>query len=87
MPPAWGAVLLVAVIVWEVSEMLFWIRLIRRYPVVVGREALIGLPVTATTVCRPEGRFGCGARVGRQAAAREHNRVKCLLSKTSTGSP
>jgi membrane protein implicated in regulation of membrane protease activity len=54
--PGWGTVLLVGVIVWEVAEKLFWIRLIGRYPVVVGREALIGMPVVATTTCRPEGR-------------------------------
>ncbi|MGZ4414557.1 MAG: NfeD family protein [Gaiellaceae bacterium] len=56
LPPSWGTVLLLAVIVWEMIEKLFWIRLIRRYPVVVGSEALIGMSVIATTVCRPEGR-------------------------------
>ena len=56
LPPAWGTVVLAAVIVWEVAEKVFWLRLIRRYPVAVGREALIGLPVTATTACRPDGR-------------------------------
>jgi membrane-bound ClpP family serine protease len=56
LPPGWGAVLLVAVIVWEAAEKLFWIRLIGRYPVVVGREAMIGMSVIATTACWPEGR-------------------------------
>jgi membrane protein implicated in regulation of membrane protease activity len=56
LPPRWGIVLLIAVLVWEVTEKLFWLRLIRRYPVAVGRETLIGLPVTATTACLPEGR-------------------------------
>lgn len=56
LPRAWGTVLLVGVILWEVAEKLFWLRLIHRYPIAVGREALIGLSVTATSVCRPDGR-------------------------------
>ena len=56
LPPRWGIVVLVAVVIWEVAEKLFWLRLIRRYPVSVGRETLIGLPVTATTFCGPDGR-------------------------------
>ena len=56
LPPGWGALLVIGVLVWEFAEKAFWVRLIRRYPVSVGAEALIGLPVTAATVCRPEGR-------------------------------
>ena len=56
LPPRWGIVLLVAVVIWEVAEKLFWLRLIRRYPLSVGHETLIGLPVTATTFCGPDGR-------------------------------
>jgi membrane protein implicated in regulation of membrane protease activity len=55
-PPPWGPVLLIGVVVWELGEKFLWIRLISRYPVSTGREALIGLPVTATTFCRPLGR-------------------------------
>jgi membrane protein implicated in regulation of membrane protease activity len=56
LPLLWGTLLVAGVLVWEVVEKAFWFRLIRRYPVVVGREALIGLPVTAATLCLPEGR-------------------------------
>jgi len=56
LPPGWGMALLAAVIVWEVGEKVFWLRLIGRYPVAVGTEALIGSRVTATTACRPQGR-------------------------------
>jgi membrane-bound serine protease (ClpP class) len=56
LPATWGTALLAGVIAWELAEKVLWIRLIRRYPVAVGREALIGLPVTATTSCRPDGR-------------------------------
>lgn len=31
--PAWGAVLLIGVVGWELGEKFFWIRLISRYPV------------------------------------------------------
>jgi membrane protein implicated in regulation of membrane protease activity len=60
LPPRWGSVLLVGVILWEVAEKVLWIRLIRRYPVAVGRETLIGQPVTVTATCRPEGRVRLG---------------------------
>ena len=59
LPPQWGAILVSGVFVWEFAEKMFWlrvIRLIRRYPVAVGSEALIGQAVTTATVCRPEGR-------------------------------
>ena len=56
LPPPWGIGLVAGVLVWELAEKAFWFRLSRRYPVVVGRETLIGRPVTATTVCHPEGR-------------------------------
>lgn len=56
LPPAWGAILLIGVIGWEVGEKLLWLRVIRAYPVTTGCEALIGLHVTATTACRPHGR-------------------------------
>ena len=56
LPPRWGIAVLIAVLVWEVFEKVFWLRLIRRYPVATGSEALIGLPVTATTECWPTGR-------------------------------
>jgi membrane protein implicated in regulation of membrane protease activity len=56
LPPGWGIAVLVAVVIWEIAEKLFWLRLIRRYPLAMGRETLIGLQVTATTFCGPDGR-------------------------------
>jgi membrane-bound ClpP family serine protease len=56
LPSPWGVLLVACVIVWEVCEKTFWLRYTRRLPVVVGREALIGMPVTAVSPIRPEGR-------------------------------
>ena len=56
LPPRWGIALLVAVLIWEVAEKLFWLRLIRRYPLAVGRETLIGMPVTALSFTGSDGR-------------------------------
>ena len=56
LPSPWGVVLVACVIVWEVAEKTFWLRYTRRLPVVVGREALIGMPVTAVSPIQPEGR-------------------------------
>ena len=55
-PEPWGLTLVVSVVAWEVAEKLYWIRFTRRIPVAVGREAMIGLPVTVVSACRPEGR-------------------------------
>jgi membrane-bound ClpP family serine protease len=54
--PAWGPVLVGCAIVWEIGEKVFWFRYSKRIPIAVGRESMIGLPVTAITPCRPEGR-------------------------------
>jgi membrane protein implicated in regulation of membrane protease activity len=56
LPAGWGAALLGVVIIWEVVEKFLWIRYSRRLPIAVGREALVGLPVTAVSACLPEGR-------------------------------
>ena len=56
LPSPWGVVLVASVILWEVAEKTFAIRYSRRLPVVVGREALIGKPVTALSTFQPEGR-------------------------------
>jgi membrane-bound serine protease (ClpP class) len=56
LPPRWGIAVLVAVLIWEVAEKLFWLRLIRRYPLAVGRETLIGMPVTALSFTGSDGR-------------------------------
>jgi membrane-bound serine protease (ClpP class) len=56
LPTPWGAVLVASVLLWEVAEKAFAIRYSRRLPVVVGRETLIGKPVTALSAIRPDGR-------------------------------
>lgn len=55
-PAPWGIVLVAVVIAWEIVEKVFWVRYSNRIPIAVGREAMIGLPVTVITPCRPHGR-------------------------------
>src|SRR5436309_552610 len=55
-PAPWGPVLIGCAIIWEIAEKLFWLRYSKRIPIAVGREAMIGLPVTVITACQPEGR-------------------------------
>ena len=55
-PAPWGLVLVGCAIVGEVAEKVFWFRYSKRIPIAVGREAMIGLPVTVISPCRPEGR-------------------------------
>ena len=55
-PAPWGPVLVGCAIVWEIAEKAFWFRYTKRIPVAVGREAMIGLPVTVVSSCQPEGR-------------------------------
>jgi membrane-bound ClpP family serine protease len=55
-PAPWGPVLIGFALIWEIAEKLFWIRSSKRIPIAVGREAMIGLPVTVITPCQPEGR-------------------------------
>ena len=38
-------------LLWEIAEKLFLLRYSKRMPPVIGREALIGLPVTAVSAC------------------------------------
>jgi membrane-bound serine protease (ClpP class) len=73
--PPWGAALVGCAVLWEAAEKLFWLHSSRRIPIAVGREAMIGQPVTVVSACRPEGRVkllgerwqarcAAGARVG-----------------------
>jgi membrane-bound ClpP family serine protease len=54
-PAPWGQLLVVGALLWEVAEKLLWLWYSKRMPPVIGREALIGLPVTAVAACQPEG--------------------------------
>ena len=42
LPPGWGIAIVVVAMVIEVAEVGFWIRFLRRYRIVTGKEALIG---------------------------------------------
>jgi len=50
-----GQLLVLGALLWEVAEKLVLLRYSKRMPPAVGREALIGLPVTAVSTCQPEG--------------------------------
>ncbi len=77
-PAPWGQLLVGGALLWEIAEKLFLLRYSKRMPPAIGREALIGLPVTAVSACLPEGwvklggerwkaRCSEGAGVGRLA--------------------
>ena len=55
LPTGWGELLVGGALLWEVVEKLFLVWYSKRMPPAVGREALIGLPVTAISACLPEG--------------------------------
>jgi membrane-bound ClpP family serine protease len=54
-PAPWGQLLVGGSLLWEIAEKLFLLRYRKRMPPAIGREALIGLPVTAVSACLPEG--------------------------------
>ena len=54
-PAPWGQLLVGGALLWEIAEKMFLLRYSKRMPPVIGREALIGLPVTAVSACLPEG--------------------------------
>lgn len=92
LPPAWGAVLVAAAVVWEIGEKAFWVRFLRRYPVRVGREALIGMPVVVTAACRPDGRVrlhgeswqarcSTGAQPGDALVVEDVDRITLIIGK------
>ncbi len=51
----WGQLLVGGALLWGIAEKLFLLRYSKRMPPAIGREALIGLPVTAVSACLPEG--------------------------------
>jgi membrane-bound ClpP family serine protease len=54
-PAPWGQLVVGGALLWEVAEKLFLLRYSMRMPPAIGREALIGMPVTAVSACLPEG--------------------------------
>jgi membrane-bound ClpP family serine protease len=55
LPAPWGRLLVGCALLWEIVEKLLLIWYSKRMPPAVGREALIGLRVTAVSACLPEG--------------------------------
>jgi membrane protein implicated in regulation of membrane protease activity len=55
-PPGWGIALVTVAAVIEVAEVGFWIRFLRRYRIVTGKEALIGTSAEVIESCDPRGR-------------------------------
>jgi len=56
LPPDWGIALILAAMAVEVAEVGFWIRFLRRYRIVTGKEALIGASAEVIEACDPRGR-------------------------------
>ena len=55
LPPAWGLALVAGTVALELTQTAFWYRYTRRYPVSVGREALLGQAAEVLEPCRPVG--------------------------------
>ena len=55
LPAPWGYVVAGGALAVEVFELLLWRRLLRRYRVRTGAEALIGSPAAVVAACDPEG--------------------------------
>ena len=56
LPPGWGIAIVVVAMVIEVAEVGFWIRVLRRYRIATGKEALIGTSAEVIESCDPRGR-------------------------------
>jgi membrane-bound serine protease (ClpP class) len=80
LPEPWGLVLVAGIAVLEVAEMVFWLRLSRRWRVRAGAETLIGARAEVAAECRPLGQVRVAgelwrARCERGAAAGETVRI------------
>ena len=54
--PAIGAAVIALAALIEVGELVFWRRVLRRYRVRAGAEALVGMPAEVVEPCDPRGR-------------------------------
>jgi membrane-bound serine protease (ClpP class) len=85
-PPLGIAVMVLAALV-EVGELLFWRRVLRRYRVSTGAEALVGEAVQVVERCDPEGRVRVrgelwNARASRRIEAGETGVVEAVEGLT-----
>jgi membrane-bound serine protease (ClpP class) len=55
-PPAVGVAIVVGAAAFEILELVFWRRLLRRYRVVTGAEGLRGAVAEVIEACDPDGR-------------------------------
>jgi membrane protein implicated in regulation of membrane protease activity len=55
LPRPWGIVVVVATVVFEFGEKVFWFRYSRRRPILVGKEAMIGANARVVSDCLPSG--------------------------------
>jgi membrane-bound ClpP family serine protease len=96
-PAPWGQLLVAAALLWEIGEKLVLVWYSRRMPPAIGREALIGVPVTAVSACLPEGwvrlggerwkaRCGEGAGVGDSLVVEAVDRITLIVAQPSSTS-
>jgi membrane protein implicated in regulation of membrane protease activity len=89
-PDPWRFPVIALAVLVEVAETFFWIRILRRRPVTVGAEALIGAMARVTTPCQPIGevrvqgevwraRCDAGADVGQQVRVRERDGLTLVV--------
>jgi len=55
LPPAVGIAAVVAAVAFEVLELVFWRRFLRRYRVATGAEGMVGESGVVADPCRPDG--------------------------------
>jgi membrane-bound ClpP family serine protease len=94
LPAPWGQLVVGVALLWEIAEKLLLVWYSRRIPPAVGREALIGLPVTAVSACLPEGwvrlggerwkaRCSQGAGVGDALVVEAVDRITLIVARPS----
>jgi membrane-bound ClpP family serine protease len=95
LPAPWGQLLVAGGLVWEIVEKLLLLWYSKRMPPAIGREALIGLPVTAVSACLPEGwvrlggerwkaRCSAGAAVGDSLVVEAVDQITLIVARPSS---
>ncbi len=89
-PDPWRYLIIGLAVLAEVAETFFWIRILRRRPVTVGAEALIGAMARVIAPCQPIGevrvqgevwraRCDAGATVGQQVRVRARDGLTLIV--------
>ena len=55
-PSQWGIVLIGSALAWEISEKAFWFWTMKRIPLAMGPETMVGRRVEVIAACRPDGK-------------------------------